>query len=53
MLQSVSETHTNRAMSRSAAHGLPLKLAQVIAVLITSGVLIGVTILLNTLIFSA
>ncbi|NWG18982.1 MAG: hypothetical protein HXY39_01525 [Chloroflexi bacterium] len=53
MLQSVPETHTNRAMAQSAAHELPLKLAQVIAVLITSGVLIGVTIMLNMLIFSA
>lgn len=53
MLQSVSETHTNRAMAQPATRELPLKLAQLIAVLITSGLLIGVTVLLNTLVFSA
>ncbi|GIW00768.1 MULTISPECIES: hypothetical protein [Roseiflexus] len=50
MAQSSPDVHVT---SLPIARSLPLQVAQVIAVLITAAVLIGLTLLLNTFVFNA
>ena len=49
MLQSTKKTHV---AVRPALHSLPLSVAQTIAVIITSLLLIGLTLLLNAFVFT-
>ena len=49
MLQSTEKT---RVAARPALHSLPLSVAQTIAVIITSLLLIGLTLLLNAFVFT-
>jgi hypothetical protein len=49
MLQSTEKTHV---AVRPALHSLPLSVAQTIAVIITSLLLIGLTLLLNAFVFT-
>ncbi len=51
MLQSTDKEKT-RVAARPALHSLPLSVAQTIAVIITSLLLIGLTLLLNAFVFT-